>query len=79
MAMLGLAVSGAGTGTMMAPLVSYLSEKYGWRTTLKILSGIVLNIALFGALFRPIKQSSKDNSKTENSDACMYKIHPIIQ
>ena len=38
----------------MAPLVEALSEAYGWRGCILILSGLILTCAAFGSLFRPI-------------------------
>lgn len=55
----GIAVSGSGVGTFaMAPLMEYLLDMYGWRGSLLILSGMTLNIVLFGALFRPVPGST---------------------
>ncbi|XP_054716114.1 monocarboxylate transporter 12-like [Uloborus diversus] len=51
----GLAVCGSGVGTfLIAPLVRFLLSQFGWRGTLLALSGLVLNCAAFGALFRPL-------------------------
>lgn len=52
----GLAVCGSGVGTfLMTPFVQYLLGRYDWRGTVLILSGVVLNCACFGALFRPLQ------------------------
>ncbi|ESP01427.1 hypothetical protein LOTGIDRAFT_111770 [Lottia gigantea] len=54
----GLAVCGSGIGTFIfAPLTEYLIQEYGWRGTLLILGGIVLNLSISGALFRPLEFS----------------------
>lgn len=72
----GIAVAGSGLGTFIfAPLVAFFVGKFGWRMTLLVLSGIVLNCAFFGALFRPLKpstQSVSTDQKDENteSDPC---------
>lgn len=58
----GLAECGAGIGTLIfAPLLQFLITEYGWRGSLLVLSAIVSNIVLCGALFRPqpILESSK--------------------
>lgn len=58
----GLSESGAGIGTLIfAPLLQFLITEYGWRGSLLLLSAIVLNIVLCGALFRPqpILESSR--------------------
>lgn len=67
----GLAVCGTGFGTFLfAPLTTYLLEEYNWRGTLLILSGIFLNIAVFGALMRDINYNDfvYDNVDREFSE-----------
>lgn len=50
----GLAECGAGIGTLIfAPLLQFLITEYGWRGSLLVLSAIVSNVVLCGALFRP--------------------------
>lgn len=62
----GITVAGSGLGNfMIAPLVSFLIQEYGWRGTLMVLSGIMLNCALFGALFA-------QNHSREKQDICSY-------
>ena len=62
---MGIAECGAGVGTLIfAPLTQYLISTYGWRGTLLILSGVVGNIMVCGALFRPLEQS-KETMKTK--------------
>lgn len=52
----GLAVCGSGIGTFVfAPLFEFLIEKYTWRGSLIILSGITLNLVVCGALLRPLE------------------------
>lgn len=54
----GIAESGAGLGTVIfAPITEFLISKYGWRGTVLILSGIVANIIVCGALYRPLKRN----------------------
>ena len=51
----GLAVCGSGIGTFVfAPLTDKLVQEYGWRGSLLILSGILLNCIICGAVFRPL-------------------------
>uniref|UniRef100_K1RSW2 Monocarboxylate transporter 12 n=1 Tax=Magallana gigas TaxID=29159 RepID=K1RSW2_MAGGI len=62
----GLAECGAGIGTLIfAPLLQYFITEYGWRGSLLVLSAIVSNIVLCGALFRP--QPILKNSRIEIS------------
>ncbi|XP_017787533.1 PREDICTED: monocarboxylate transporter 13-like [Habropoda laboriosa] len=65
----GIAVCGSGLGTLIfAPCLDYLIALYGWRGTMLICSGIVLNCTVLGILFRPletnkpIKRSSSEKS-----------------
>lgn len=59
----GIAVAGSGVGGFVFPvLVELLIEWYTWRGATLILGGILLNIVLCGALFRPLvsfKESHK--------------------
>ncbi|XP_055304029.1 monocarboxylate transporter 9-like [Sitodiplosis mosellana] len=66
----GIAMAGSGLGTFVfAPLVDFLNEEYGWRGTLMVMSGIVLNCAIFGVLFRPLASFNEENSLSEHSDS----------
>nr|CAD7432758.1 unnamed protein product [Timema monikensis] len=52
----GIAVCGSGVGTFVfAPLATLLLDMFGWRGTIIILAGLILNCAVFGALMRPLK------------------------
>lgn len=51
----GIAMSGSGIGTfVLAPAVQLLIELYSWRGALLVLSAIVANLCVCGALLRPI-------------------------
>lgn len=66
----GIAVCGSGFGTFLfAPLLDYLIKGYKWSGALFILAGIVLNCAIFGALFRPLKRTKRPTI-TEEPDTC---------
>lgn len=47
-------------------------EKLGWRQTLLVLAGIVLNCAVFGAFFRPLKPIIRAISPSELSHSSVY-------
>ncbi|XP_055303521.1 monocarboxylate transporter 12-like [Sitodiplosis mosellana] len=65
----GIAVAGSGLGTFIfAPLIDILIQELTWRGTLLVLSGIVLNCAIFGAMFRPLKASTRQIAPAEQSD-----------
>jgi MCP family monocarboxylic acid transporter-like MFS transporter 14 len=53
----GVTVCGSGIGAFVfAPLSNFLLAYYGgWRPAYWIISGIVLNLIVLGALFRPLK------------------------
>lgn len=62
----GIAVCGSGFGTFIfAPIISKLLEQYGWRGSLLILAGMVLECVLFGALFKPLEEEKQETSKSE--------------
>ncbi|XP_067941068.1 monocarboxylate transporter 14-like [Watersipora subatra] len=55
----GIAVAGSGLGTFaIAPLVEYLRREYGWRGTMLVMSGITLNLVVFGSLFKEAPETS---------------------
>lgn len=52
----GLSVCGSGIGTFLfAPLTEHLIKTYGWRGTMIIWSGIILNLVVCGCLLRPLE------------------------
>uniref|UniRef100_U5EMP4 Putative monocarboxylate transporter 1 n=1 Tax=Corethrella appendiculata TaxID=1370023 RepID=U5EMP4_9DIPT len=73
----GIAVCGSGFGTFIfAPLTKFLIDYYGWRGAMLIISAIVFNCAVFGALFRPLEspKQSKQNESEKLSDEKSKKI-----
>lgn len=51
----GIAECGAGIGTLVfAPLTEFLISSFGWWGGLLIMSGVVANISVCGALYRPL-------------------------
>ncbi|XP_065361449.1 monocarboxylate transporter 3 [Calliphora vicina] len=60
----GIAVCGSGFGTFaFAPLATYLLQNYGWKNSLLIFAGMILNCAIFGAMMRPLKYPKKKKVK----------------
>lgn len=47
------------------PIVQLLIEHFGWRGCILILAGITLNCAVFGSLFRPVKQKQVEQLESE--------------
>ncbi|XP_070172884.1 monocarboxylate transporter 5-like [Littorina saxatilis] len=69
----GLAVCGSGFGTfVMAPLTEFLLQEYGWRGAMLILGGVILNVVVCGAVFRPLVGSpvpeEEDNVENGNEE-----------
>ena len=67
----GITHSGSGIGTFLySPLTEYLLGHYGWKGTMLILSGLVLNCVAFCALFRPVdhRKRKRRATPTENAD-----------
>lgn len=63
----GLAVCGSGFGTFLfAPLTDLLLDEYGWKGTVLIETGLLLNCILCGAVFRPLEFMNKPVTITEN-------------
>jgi len=59
----GIAAAGSGIGTFVfAPLTEWLIDRYMWRGTLIITAGILLNIVVCGALFRPFPEKPRRQS-----------------
>ncbi|CAH1982807.1 unnamed protein product [Acanthoscelides obtectus] len=62
----GIAVCGSGFGTFIfAPIISRLLTEYGWRGSILIIAGVVLECILFGALFKPLENDKKEDSEKE--------------
>lgn len=68
----GIAVAGSGIGTFVfSPLTQFLMDRYSWQGAFIILSGILLNTVVCGALFRPLvwqKKITKRSSQKEFTD-----------
>ncbi|XP_031628940.1 monocarboxylate transporter 14-like isoform X2 [Contarinia nasturtii] len=72
----GIASAGTGCGTFLfSPLVAFFIEKFGWRKTMLILSGILLNCVIFGALFRPLKRSMRNQGEKCTNQHEIYTNH----
>lgn len=76
----------------LAPLTQYLQVKFGWRGSLLILGGLILNCCVAGALMRPVIQPCKpssraiqnkveeqpNNSKTKINLSCMKSARNVL-
>ncbi|XP_039971431.1 monocarboxylate transporter 2-like isoform X2 [Xiphias gladius] len=59
----GLAMAGSPVFLcFLAPLNQYLLDKFGWRGSLLILGGLMLNCCVAGALMRPVTPPCKQSS-----------------
>ena len=60
----GIAVAGSGIGTFVfAPMTEYLIQEYTWRGAVVIIGGIMLNIMVCGAVFRPLMSTAEKEKK----------------
>ncbi|XP_008297343.1 monocarboxylate transporter 12-B [Stegastes partitus] len=68
----GVAMSGSGIGTfVLAPAVQLLIELYSWRGALLVLSAVVANLCVCGALLRPITlQEEEEAEEDEGAEQC---------
>ena len=61
----GIAVCGSGLGTFIwAPLTQTLVDNFGWKISFLITGAILLLNVIFGALFRPLPNTSIDSGST---------------
>ncbi|XP_030043304.1 monocarboxylate transporter 13-like [Microcaecilia unicolor] len=82
---LGLALTGNGISSFLfSPFFQVLIDNYSWRGALLILSAIVLNLCVCGALLRPttlqgkvIKESAKSEDASRGQ-LCLRKISSIF-
>ncbi|GAB1603165.1 monocarboxylate transporter 12-like [Argonauta hians] len=77
----GIAVCGSGIGNFLfAPFSEFLLEEYGWRGSIMIMSGLVLNGIIFGSFYHPLKpQKSPEISVVSSSIVTsMTTNEPII-
>lgn len=57
--------------------VSYNVYGYGWRNALLILSAIVLNCTIFGALFRPLEPVKKNKKRIYTKHSTDLELQPL--
>ncbi|XP_039753970.1 uncharacterized protein LOC120629194 [Pararge aegeria] len=63
----GLGSCGVGFGTFVySPLTTYLLNEYGWRGTLLLLAGTVLNVCVCGAVMRDPEWLIQEQKKQRN-------------
>lgn len=63
----GLGSCGVGFGTFVySPLTTYLLNEFGWRGTLLLLAGTVLNVCICGAVMRDPEWLIQEQKKTRN-------------
>ncbi|XP_012215065.1 monocarboxylate transporter 12 isoform X2 [Linepithema humile] len=76
----GIAVCGSGIGAfLLAPISDILVKNYGWRGALLFQAGMLLNCAIFGAMFRPLKPTRIKVKNTPETAALEVKSTLIGQ
>lgn len=70
----GIAVCGSGLGTVVfAPFIDYLNWYYGgYKYTMLILSGILLNCIILGVMFRPLEPPKTSNECGLSLKVCFF-------
>ncbi|CAH2980077.1 unnamed protein product [Chilo suppressalis] len=70
----GLGACGTGVGTFVyAPMTQYFIEEYGWRGTILLLSGTLLNLCVCGCVMRDPEWWILEQKKQNNSDEKLIK------
>lgn len=70
----GLGACGTGVGTFVyAPMTQYFIEEYGWRGTILLLSGTLLNLCVCGCVMRDPEWWILEQKKQKNSDGKLKK------
>ncbi|XP_043475276.1 monocarboxylate transporter 14-like [Leptopilina heterotoma] len=76
----GISVCGSGIGAfILAPISDIIIKNYGWKQALLIQAGMLLNCAVFGAVFRPLKprrikvKPTEENAMIEANTTLMGK------
>nr|XP_026499026.1 monocarboxylate transporter 9-like [Vanessa tameamea] len=80
----GLGACGTGVGTFLyAPMTQYFIEEYGWRGTILLLSGTLLNLCVCGAVMRDpewwiLEQKKHRNGKDEIKEDAKSKLSSSV-
>lgn len=70
----GLGACGTGVGTFVyAPMTQYFIEEYGWRGTILLLSGTLLNLCVCGCVMRDPEWWILEQKKQKNNDGKLKK------
>lgn len=65
----GIAVCGSGLGTFaFSPIITFLVKYYGWKGSMLIIGGLLLNCIVFGVIFRPLVPEKKKNKLLNNGN-----------
>lgn len=75
----GILFLGSGVGLIVYTYtITYILDYYGWRGTLIISSGLVLNGAVFAAFFRPLPIEEELRKKSNAIDIAIFKDVPFL-
>lgn len=70
----GLGACGTGVGTFIyAPMTQYLIEEYGWRGTILLLSGTLLNLCVCGCVMRDPEWWTTEQKRQRNEECKLKK------
>lgn len=70
----GLGACGTGVGTFIyAPMTQYFIEEYGWRGTILLLSGTLLNLCVCGCVMRDPEWWTEEQKRLRNEECKLNK------
>lgn len=77
----GIAVCGSGLGTFVfAPIITLLLQEYGWKGSMLIIGGLLLNCIVFGVIFRPLVPKKKKHILlTPQNNESLIKTENLIK
>ena len=66
---MGISVCGSGVGAIIFnPLIKVLLDEYGWRGTILIQAGLMLNCVALALLYRPLPHLAQESSDVHNEE-----------
>ena len=75
---LALVTAGSGLGVLIqGPLLQWLLDNYGWKTTYRIMAGVVFAICSLGITYDPNVKSEEDRNNLENPEQVSPSVNDI--
>ena len=65
----GIASMGFGVGMfVLAPVLSYIIQEYGWKGSMVLTSGLVMHLYIVGAVLRPVRTDTDEKTRLHIED-----------